>query len=236
MSEQGSKSRAERDEEVSHASRLTLENWEALGVIDSKHGPLLPSKIRVRKADGVLQEIPICLMVVSNDRRYRARVRCREWARELKLDPSPQGPDKDYVEELEKFELLAYAIRRPEPPNDQYYIDGKELFQTYTQYPLIEVFGDLDEWTRLNDPRYGDLDPEQLWDVIAEVARKGNLLPLMRIGGLEQSACIVRSARAALSSPTAPSRWRLPLTSHSDNGSPASSSEGSSAEAAPTTA
>lgn len=221
------KTEKERLAEVRRAVQMSAERWNELGAVDSANGPLLPSCIRVRKSDGSFEETPCMLMLVDNQRRYAARTRARKWATELGLDSRREGDgaqDADLVKELESFEELAYAIRDVKPPHDQMFPDGKQLFARFKQHALSEVYGALDEWTRLNDPKFGELDPEQLWSVLAEISRKGNLLPLMLIDGHAQSACILLSARAALSSPMAPSHWRRQLTWKSDDERPSSAS------------
>lgn len=210
----------DRVAEVRRAVALSLERWQELGVEDSQNGPVLPATIKVRRArDGGFDETPCMLMLLDNHRRYQARARARTWAADLGLDSRREGDgaqDADLVKELESFEELAYAIRERTAPFDQMFPDGRQLFARFRQHALMEIYGVLDEWTKLNDPRYGDLDAEQLWSVIAEISRKGHLLPLMGIDGRAQSACIALSARAALLSPMAPSHLRQRWTSNSD--------------------
>jgi len=222
------KSEEQRREEVRRAVELTLDRWHELGIVDSDNGPLLPTKIRVRRAaDGGFDETPCMLMLVDNQRRYQARTRARKWAQEQGLDSRREGEgaqDADLVKELESFEELAFAIREPKPPHVQMFATGGALFAKYKQHPLTEIYGQLNEWTRLNDPKCGELDPEQLWAVISEISREGHLLPLMRIDGHAQSACIALSARAALHSPMAPSHLRLPWIWSADGASKGSAS------------
>lgn len=212
----------EREARQARATEILVRQWGELGVTDHAGELYLRTKIRRRKADGSIDELPVALRRLDNAHRYRARVRSRERAGELGLDLER---DKDLVTELESFEELAFALRDPDPPHDQFRMSAKELFQEFHVQELVAVYGELDAFTTKCDPRLFELDGEQLWRVIAEVAQRGDTLPLMSIGGVEQASCIVLSARQALRSPTAPSRWRSPSTSDPDSSSaPGSSS------------
>ena len=204
--------------EIDRAKRFALADFEALGVIDTKNGPMVPSSLRVRKANGELETKSCKLMLLDNMRRMKSKTRARSWAAELGFNPAPDGPDAKLIDELEEYERFAYIIRDDAAPHDQSYPNGKALFEAFGSVGTIaEVKGDYDVFESINDPRYGNLDEEQAWAVVQEVHREGTLRPLMRIGGLEQVSCILLSARAALSSPIAPSSVRLPWSLKSEN-------------------
>lgn len=208
-----------RDPLVERAFDLTLENWQALGVVEhEQHGLLLPSKLRTRSKEGRVTERDVMLMMVDRPRRIAARQRARKWATDLGLDPRFEpdavqggGEDRDLVRELENFEIMAYAIRDAEPPYDQSWPDGRSLYSAFqTPAPINELFAHLDTWTRLNDACYGELNPEQTWEVINRIAREGHPLPLGALDGVSQLSCTVVMARAAMRSPTCPLRLRWP--------------------------
>jgi hypothetical protein len=90
-----------------------------------------------------------------------------------------------------------------------------ELLRTYADATLAEVWGTLNQWTELNDPRFGEMSAEKLWQVVTGLAG-GNLLPLVRMPTYAQSTCIALMAREALLSPSAPSWVRSPGTSSSE--------------------
>jgi hypothetical protein len=203
----------EREERLQKATRVTRELFESLGVQDSAHGPLLPATLRARNASGGFEEKEIMLMTLDEPRRNKARVRAREWALKQKLD---LDRDKDLVDQLENFEILAYVIREPvanpDKTHDQIYPTGEHLYQVWKKAPLTEIWGILDAWENVTNPRFGDLDRDELWRVAQEVAKKG-VRPLMSIGGIEQHNFILLMAKAALSSPMAPSWLHSPTTS-----------------------
>ena len=196
---------------VERALRLTLGvSWDELGAVEAAGQLLWPEHLERRTKSGALEQVEIMLRCVDNAQRFRSRIRAREWARQLSLD---QTADKDLVEELENYELMAFAIRDRKAPHDQHFPDGSALFRAYTTASLGRLFERLGQLTDLSDPRYGDLDGEQLWRVVAEVARRGEPSPLAGMPGREQITCIALMARAACTSPSAPSWCRSLVTS-----------------------
>lgn len=202
------KSKLDFVKEIDHAKPFALLDFEAMGVIDSVNGPMLPTTIRVRTVDGGLREKKHYLMLLDNPRRHVAKQRARAWAVKEKWDLKE---DSNVVDEMEDYERFAIIIRDEKAPHDQSYGRGVDLFQAFRSVgSLGEVKGTYDEWEKMNDPRYGELNAEQCWAVIHACYQEGTLRPLMLIGGLEQVSCIMLSARAALSSPMAPLSVRRP--------------------------
>lgn len=205
------------------AKRFTLDNWNALGVVDGgQHGPLLPASLKVRKADGTLDEKPLTLMLLDGPRRAMARTRARAWAASIELEPNRDtGQDRDLVKELESFEELAYAIRDTTAHHDQMFKDGQVLWQAVRhQGALHQLYLEFDHWTQINDPRFGDKSAEALWETAASCHREGSLLPLAGIDGRAQSSFIMLMVVAALSSPMAPSGLRSRSTTRSRRAAP----------------
>ena len=87
------------DERVDRACATVLGmSWDDIGVIDAGGALHFPAKLERRTADGSVEAEAVMLRLVDNPRRFRARVRAREWARELKLDAER---DRDLCDELE---------------------------------------------------------------------------------------------------------------------------------------
>jgi hypothetical protein len=212
---------------VERAAKIA-ERWAELGVQEGQNGPVLPTAIKSRDARGQVKEVAIVLQCSTNLQRVQARRRARTWAAELKIKPDrvgDQAHDADLVEELERVEKLAFCIRDPEPPFDQKYPTGAALYEAVPhERVLTGLYQELDNWELMNDPRVGDLDAEDLWQVLAEIRRAGDLRPLWRTGGLEQIASIMLAVEAAFCSTMTPSRWRSPSTSRSESAAPTTES------------
>lgn len=208
--------------------KITAGVFEQLGVVaHADLGNLLPFNIRQRDAKGENVETPILLACLLPQQRWKARKRARERAAEFGLDARREGEgaqDADLVKELERLEELAFAIRECDTKNpSQQHIDGAALQQAVPNYRVLEeVYTALDQWTLMNDPRFGELDGVETWRVINEVAKTGTTRPLWLIGGLEQIGCIIFSARQAVRSPTNPFLPPLPSTSPLESSTPSS--------------
>lgn len=208
---------------------LGLGAFKELGVFEKDGKLYLPTTIKVRtEIGGVGVADEVLLTAASPEQRYTARSKARDWAAKRKLD---LDRDVRYVDEMENYWLLAYALRDKQT-RSQLEETAQSLIERYNDFSLKEVWHRYNHWCELIDPRYGELSNEQLWQVIAEVASTGTLLPLVAMPGFEQSTSIVFMARAAAVSPSAPS-W---LSSHMKSSSARSTprpSDGSSTEPSP---
>lgn len=193
------------DPAVEKAVRYTIDNWDELGVLEGDGVLHLPAAIKRRTAKGTIHAQPVLLRNVTHDHRHKARHKAREYAKTISLDIDR---DKDLVQELENYQILVYAIRDPKT-FIQHAADLDTLLAHYEAQELAELWGRYNAWVAMLDPRYGELDAEQLWQVIARVAREKTPLPLADLGTPDQFTCIVAMAVAALSSATAPS-WLRP--------------------------
>jgi len=186
-------------------------DWSDLGIEESKEGLLhFPDTLQRRKANGSLQSVEIMLRVPGNMQRVHARKRSRKMLDELELD---KDEDRDFLEELEKYELLAYAMRDRKPPYVQHVPDGMSLWKSYDLTSLGKLNTRLALITEACDPRYGELTADEIWKVAMRIAAGGSASPLADIAGFDQATCITFLAREALKSPTAPSWAQSPSTS-----------------------
>jgi len=197
------------DEKTESAIDVVLENWEQLGVEEHDGILHLPATIKRRQKDGTLKELKVCLRPITNRQRYRCRVQSRHLAKKLDLDGER---DTDLINELENYAILAYAIRDPKT-FDQHVPNAEELLEHYDPKTLEEVWGRLDNWVEILDPRYGEYDNEKLWEVIAEISQRANITPLAGMPGYAQATLIMLMASEACYSPNAPSWLQSSATS-----------------------
>lgn len=193
---------------VDRATRITLANWETLGVAEHAGILHLPASIKRRAASGGVDMTPVMLRNVTNIHRFQCRAAAREYAKTVKLDVER---DVDMVNEIENYAILAYAIRDPKT-YDQHVPGVAELVTRYDAQSLVELWGVYNAWVEMLDPRFGELDDEQLWKVIARIAAEKTIAPLVALAGFEQHTCIIAMASEALRSPRAPSWLQPPET------------------------
>ncbi len=190
------------DTDVDNVVRLMLENWDLIGVVEGDGGILhLPATIKRRDKTGGVSETKVLLRNISNPQRVQSRVRSRAWAKELDLD---LDRDRDLVDQLENYEILAYAIR-DEDGFMQHVPNGSALWKQYDMQSLGEIWGAYDAWVRMLHPSFGTWDGEKIWKVIARVRAGSTLAPLAGMPGIEQASCLLFMAREAALSPNAPS-------------------------------
>jgi hypothetical protein len=199
---------------------LALANFAGLGVFEKDGILYLPTSIKQRNAaGGVTVACDALLVTPTTTQRYRARSQARVMGKKFDLDPAL---DREQIDEMENYCLLAYCIRDKQT-RTQLEESAESLMKRFHDASLKEVWARLNHWCDLTDPRYGELSNEQLWQVIAAVASEGNLTPLVSMPGFEQATSIVFMARAACTSPSAPSWLRSPTKSDSEPSQPTSS-------------
>lgn len=185
--------------------------WDELGIVEDETGALLlPVELRKRTKDGGVKGQAAMLRPLENRQKISARKRAREWFEELALD---YEKDKDFFDELENYQLLAFALRDADPPHLQHEYDAKALFDRYSSGELMSTFERLQQWTDVCDPRYGDLEAKEMWEVIQRIARDGNPSFLAGMRSFEQLTCITFMAQEASRSPRAPWSPQPPRTS-----------------------
>ena len=176
--------------------------WEELELVRHESGRLLfPDKLRRRDESGKVVETKVRVWVPTPEDSVEARTQARVWFKSKKdLDPDR---DKGLFEEMEQVCLLARAIRTFDAPHGQLMQHGE--LAGYDEGGLKDIQERINAYKALIDPREPITTEDAFWRMLSEVARKGDILPLLDIVGHEQPSCIVRMAREALRSPTAPS-------------------------------
>ena len=203
--------------------KLTLEDFTSLGV-ESTGGKLyLPVELRRRTASGGVETQERALLTIPDvPQKMRARSESRAYGqKEWKLD---LDRDAQQFSDLENYAILTFALRDVKTRGQLVAGGLEELLRTYADATLAETWGILNQWTEINDPRFGELSHEQLWKVISGLAR-GNLLPLARMPTFAQSTCFALMAKEACFSPNAPSWARLPETSPPEQSTGTSSAD-----------
>lgn len=181
--------------------------WEELEVVRHDSGHLLFSDcIRRMGPDGKFEEIACKVWVPNPEDQVMARVDARAWQKKLgDLDPDR---DKDLFEEMEQLCLLARCVRTYEAPHSQ--LCGHDELVRYDESSLKDVRERLNVYKAMLDPRADNdiVDDKSFWDAVLRIRKLGHLGPLVDIAPHAQPSFVLRMAREASSSPTAPSSVR----------------------------
>lgn len=193
-------------DKIESAATFVMDNWDALGVTEADGTLHVPAAIKRRNKKGGIDEVPVALRNPTNAQKFRARLQARAYALELKMD---LDRDARIVDDIENYAILTYAIREPKAPHDQHVKTIDDLLRLYDTQSLTELWGRYNIWIEMLDPRFGSMDAEDLWKVIARVATEKTPAPLACMPTHVQFTCIVCMAREALHSPNRPS-WLAP--------------------------
>lgn len=176
-------------------------SWAELEVSRHESGRLMfEDKLRRRDEKGNIVEKKVRVWVPVPNDSVAAKTEARAWFKAQKeLDPDR---DKALFEEMEQVCLLARAIRTFEPPHSQ--LMRHDELGGYDEGGLKDIQERINAYKAMIDPREPVTTEDAFWRMLSEVARKGNILPLLDIVGHEQPSCIVRMAREACRSPMAP--------------------------------
>ncbi len=197
-------------DKIESAATFVMDNWDALGVVADPDGILhVPATIKRRNAKGGIDEKPVALRDITNAQRFKARTMSRAYALDLKLD---LDRDARIVDDIENYAILTFAIREPRAPFDQHVKTIDDLLRLYDTQALAELWGRYNIWVEMLDPRFGSMDADDLWKVIARVATEKTPAPLASMPTHVQFTCIVLLAREALHSPNRPSWLAPPVT------------------------
>lgn len=189
---------------------MSSKTWDEMEVTTHESGRLMfRTSLRRRNSTGEVETTPVRVCIPDPKDHIRARTMARIWfAEQGKLDADR---DADIFEEMESICVLALCIRTDKEPHSQFAVP--EELASWPEAALKEIKERIHSIEQLVDPREEIVSEEKFWTVVLEVATKANLLPLADIVGHEQLSCIVRMAREACLSPTAPSFARLPESS-----------------------
>jgi hypothetical protein len=193
--------------------------WEELEAIEHDGRLLFKDTLKKRDARGRVVEKAVRIRVPRQLERSRARSLARKWIVELGLD---EEKDAHHFDAYETICLVACAVREDAVPHEQHMLH-QDLAASCDVKTILELWDRVNFYDKLSQPRLGEVDAATFKAVVAAIARKGNLSPLVAIAGDTQDAFVVRMAEELMSSPTFSASSRSPATS-----TPASSTSSSS--------
>lgn len=188
-----------KDDNAALVEAILSKNWEELQTMEFAGYLLFPEELQRRRKDGTFESIPVMLRVPREHEMRKARVQARQWAKDEGLVPEL---DPDLFDNMDTMCTLALAIRNITEPHEPFEPDPKRLEQVYDRVCLDALWGKLEAYRTVLDPRPDTLSETETMAVIAAVAKVGNLVPLAAFGGRSQNSLVVSMARQLVSSPT----------------------------------
>lgn len=171
-------------------------DWEELEAIEQDGGRLLfPFSLQRRTSKG-WEEIPVMLKVPREPDTRKARLKAREWAKKEKLDPDL---DPELFSNMDTMCLLSECIRSTTAPYEPFDPFPEKLEELYDRPSLDAAYAQLDALKMVIDPRPHDISEEEMFGVIAAVAKARNIVPLAAFAGESQNNCVVFMAQRLLS-------------------------------------
>jgi len=189
-----------RTENAQLVANILSKNWAELQAQEHADYLLFPEELLQRQKDGTFKRHAVMLRVPREYEMRRARIQARGWAKEEGLDPDL---DPDLFDNMDTMCTLAMAIRNTSAPFEPYEPDPKRLERVYDRPSLDALWGKLEAYRTVLDPRPDNLSEEETLAVIGAVAKARNIVPLAALGGQSQTSLIVTMAsRLAALQPT----------------------------------
>jgi len=165
--------------------------WGELEAIEFNDRLLFPHTIVRIRAGGKREKIPVMLRVPREPETRAARIKAREWAQDIGLNPQL---DPDLFDNLDTMVVLADAIRNTAAPHEPWVPDPRELEAQYDRPSLEAAWARLEALRRVIDPRTDELDEESFLALVAMIAKKAEIDPLVALDSDGQTSFIVRMA------------------------------------------
>jgi len=133
--------------------------------------------------------------------------------------------NRDMLDDAEVICQLQIAIRNTSAPYEPLVGTPEELERTYDRPSLEHAYARLDALRDLIDPRPQDVSADELFAVIAAIAKNRTIAPLAALGSRSRAHCVITMAEMLatsleLSSSPAPSAPSTPEPSANSSSPP----------------
>lgn len=176
--------------------QLLEKDWGELEVLEVEGYLLFPAEIHKRRADGSFETIPVRLRVPREPNRRAARVSARKAALEQGLD---LDRDKDLIQNLEDIHLLCDCLRDPKQPSIPFDPYPEEFEKIYDTKSIAALWEKLELLGTLVDPKPNTISKDEMYVLLAAIAKERNIAPLAVFGPDAQDFFIVTMADQLLS-------------------------------------
>lgn len=170
---------------------ILAKTWDELEVLEHAGYLLFPDVLQRRKSNGEFEDIPIRLRVARDHEIRDARAQAREICKEDRIDPAIDG---DLFDNIDGVCILSRCIRNYTSPFEAYEPSPRELEKRYDRASLKHLWARLEVYGELVNPRPERISEEDLFAIVAAIARERNIAPLAVYGSRAQSSFIISTA------------------------------------------
>lgn len=188
------------------AYEVSAKKWEELEAIEFNDRLLFPDVLHVRQKDGTFKQIKMAFRVPRPKELREARAECKRLASEQGIDPKA---DEGLFEDLDNACILWRSLRSDTAPHEPFALDVEDLEKRFDRDVLKLAWAKLEGYRRVVDPRPAAITQEQVLLVVAAIAKRRAIDPLLVFDGPAQHSCIVFMAslltKCLTSQPSPPS-------------------------------
>lgn len=177
--------------------QLAKKSWGELEAVERGDHLLFPEKLWKRNKAGKFEVTPIMVQVPRMGDMRKARALAHVIAREDGIDPKF---DSHLFDDLENVCIMAYAVRDATSPysfmfaRDKDTPDPRMLERKFDEGSLSHLWSRLAPYKQLLNPQLTRVTRDEFMAVIAAIAERRDIAPLLAIDGLARDSCIVTMA------------------------------------------
>jgi len=202
------------------AEEILAKKWSELEeLVEHAEYVLFPEKLYKRKKTGEFEAIKVMVRVPRKHEMRKARVLARRIAAEDDID---EKLDRDLFDDLETICIMSLCVRNVKAPYEPLHPDPRDFDKLYDTVSTVHLWGKLDRYRELLNPRATKLGVNEVVALIGAIAERRDIRPLHAIDGHEQASFIVSMACLL-------KRWMMELSSSpsSETSTPAASASAS---------
>lgn len=174
-------------------AQIVMKKWSDIEAHEQEASNFLVFKETLyrRKKDGSWETVECMLHPLRGHEKRAARRSAHAMAAKEKID---ETRDADLYSDIDTLCIMQLAIRNTTAPFEPLYSTPEELERAFDRESLAHIFGVLDQYAKLLDPRLEVLNKEQFTTVVAAIVAGRSIRPLLAFGGAAQVSFIITMA------------------------------------------
>lgn len=181
---------------------LLDKSWDELEVEEFAGYLLFPEKLWKRAKNGKFVAEKVMVRVPRGHEMRKARAEAHRIAKKDGIDPKV---DVQQFDNLENYCILQQAIRSPTAPYEPLRTSVEELEKNYDEGSIELLLAKMGAYKRKLNPRLGSVSRAQFIALVASIAERRSIAPLLVTDGAVQNSFIISMASLLQSLMTQPS-------------------------------